>query len=203
MIAQKFLTILKRLLIGVAALALIYWVSQLTEPWWNPGAYHWQYADASAANGGEQTLSIKAKQSTMTTPSGQSVTPLLYVTCKAGYLNVAMDMPASFCIGDCSKGGNYEVYEYFVTDTSAHSHTGQEGGWFTRSATDSRARRFFEPSDDRVFAKNDAPKAVAFIRRLAASKEFWADAGQTHSVFDTSGLAAELPRLEKDCPALK
>lgn len=188
---------------GVAVLGLIVWLAQVTEPWWRPAAYHWKYSEEPVAGGNVQSLSIAAVSSSMTTPGGHDYTPTLAVTCEDGYANVTMDMPYSVCLGDCSKGAVIDVDEYFVTDPSARSQTGQQASWHTTSATQVRAKQFYDPSDSTSFAKDDAPKAIAFIRRLAASKEFWVEGGSVRAKFITSGFASELPRLEKSCPALK
>ena len=200
---RKIGVIAMRVVGGVAALGLIIWLSQVTEPWWRPAAYHWKYSQTPAAGGSVHSLSIAAESSSMTTPGGHDYTPTLAVTCQNGYANVTMDMTYGVCMGDCSKGAFIDVDEYFVSDPSASTQTGQQASWHTTSATQVRARRFYDPSDSTSFAKDDAPKAIAFIRQLAASKEFWIEEGSTRAKFLTSGLSPELPRLEKDCPALK
>lgn len=192
-----------RLVGGVAILGAIVWLAQVTEPWWRPAAYHWKYSETPSAGGTLQALAIEARTSTMTTPGGHDYTPTLAVTCEDGYANVTMGMPYSVCTGDCSEGAFFDVSEYFVTDPSASSHTGQQASWHTTSAIQVRAKRFYDPFESTSFGKADAPKAIAFIRRLAASKEFWLDVGSVEAKFVTSGLASELPRLENACPALK
>ena len=192
-----------RLVGGVAILGAIVWLAQVTEPWWRPAAYHWKYSETPSAGGTLQALAIEARTSTMTTPGGHDYTPTLAVTCQNGYANITMDLAYSACIGDCSKGAVIDVGEYFVTDPSARSQTGQQASWHTASATQVRAKRFYDPSESASFAKDDAPKAIAFIRQLAASKEFLLEGGPVRAKFITSGLASELPRLEKSCPALK
>jgi hypothetical protein len=197
--ARKIVATARNLIIGVAVVALLYWVSQLTAPWWNPDAFNWKYADASVG----QSLSIKAKDSTLRSITGQSYTPTLMVICKAGYVNVAVDMGFVLCMGDCSKGGSLDAFEYFVTDPGVDTQDGHPGSWYMTAAAHSLAKRFSDPTDSPELAKVDAPEAAAFIRRLAMSKEFWIAAGQSTSKFDTHGLASALPLLAQSCPALR
>lgn len=189
--------------IGVVMLLALYSGAKWSQPLWNPSAFHWKYSETATADGGEQSLSIKARDSTMTAIDGRSFTPSLSIICDRHHVYVEVAFARPICIGPCGASGTYDIAETFVTDLGAGAQQSRPASLYWTGSDPTRAKRFYEFSDNPELAREDAPKAVAFVHRLAAAREYWIENEQNLSKFDTSDLAAQMPRLQGDCPALR
>ena len=194
-----FVRVLLRGAAGIVALVAIYLVWQVSAPWRNPDAYNWKYGEAPG--GQEQSISIAARESSMGAANGDNFTPTLFILCESGHPNVSLELALSICIGDCSKGADYDISEFFVSNPDAPSQLGAPATWHTASASQAHVTRFRSASE--AGSAQDTPFVAPFIRKLAGAKEFWIDTAGGEAKFETGGLAAALPRLAKACPALK
>jgi hypothetical protein len=192
---------LARLAVGFAVLGALYWVSIWTQPLWDRDAFHWAYTETTTPAGQRLALSIKAKKSNMGSITGVSFTPTLYVICEQQHVYVEMDTTRPLCIGPCGELGTYSTFEYFVTDVDAPERERERGEWYFTGAAPTRAKHFYEVADDPGFAAKDVSKAIAFVQRLAAVKEYRVSLGSAE--FAVADFADQLPRLRQACPLLE
>ena len=136
----------------------------------------------------------------MVAANGDNFAPTLFILCESGHPNVSIELTLSICIGDCSKGADYDISEFFVSDPSAQSQFGAPATWHTASASQAHVTRFRSASE--AGSGQDTPLVTRFIRKLAGAKEFWIVTAGGEAKFETGTLAAALPRLAKACPAL-
>ena len=194
-----YLRVILRIAGGAVAIAAIVVLWQVSAPWRNPEAYNWKYAEAPG--GHEQSLSIAAKEGSLSGADGDRLTPTLFVVCEDGRPNVSLELGLTLCIGDCSHGATYDISEFFVGNPDAPSQFGAPAVWHTTSASQAHVTRFRAASE--AGAEQDAPLVAPFVRKLAGAKEFWIANGSGEAKFETGALAAALPRLAKACPALR
>jgi len=185
--AMRLIRWLGRLAVGLAVLVAILFVRRWTKPWWDPSAYRWAYTATPSPRGERRSLSIKARASTMTDITGVHFTPTLSIICQNGHVYVEMETARVMCaFGPCPHGGILDAAEYFVRHPGAHIGPAQQAPaiWYFRGHDHSRLMRFTEWADDPARAARETPQAVAFVRRLASSREF----SEHVNDFETAGF---------------